>query len=59
MWTEWLGRTLGARSAEDYVRRRARRYANGTGPAGDLDAEEGEATLPDAAAPYPPRDGYG
>jgi hypothetical protein len=28
MWTEWLGRTLGARSAEDYERRRARRHAD-------------------------------
>ena len=27
MWTEWLGRTLGARRAEDYERRRARRHA--------------------------------
>ncbi len=28
MWTEWLGRTLDAHSAEDYAVRRARRSAD-------------------------------
>jgi hypothetical protein len=34
MWKEWLGRTLGAHSAEDYAGRRARRSID--------DADEGE-----------------
>jgi hypothetical protein len=57
MWTEWLGRTLGARSTEDYVKRRARRYADDGVPAGDRGGADRKAP-PDPAAPHPARDGY-
>ena len=56
MWTEWLGRTLDAHSAEDYAGRRARRLIDDAG--GDNDLADGaamEVTL-DAAVRSPPRD---
>jgi hypothetical protein len=61
MWTEWLGRTLGAHSAEDYAGRRARRSLDDTRSRDDLAAAEGcaAATTQDAAALCPPRDDYG
>jgi hypothetical protein len=61
MWTEWLGRTLGAHSAEDYAGRRARRSRSGQRSGDDLVDAAGSApeTASDAAALCPPRQEYG
>jgi hypothetical protein len=61
MWMEWLGRTLGAHSPEDYAGRRARRLIDDTGGDDDLAIAEGSAmeATPDAVMRGPPQGAYG
>ena len=45
MWMEWLGRTLGAHSAEDYAGRRARRSGDGRRSAAEFAAATGASAM--------------